>query len=137
MTLRPPGPGFSARGDPVMMGVAPGRHVQEQTMKGRRTWAVWGYPAAGFAAAGLAAAVPGSPLGPGGWPLRGPFGAFTWSAWFVSTALGVTLAFLAAGLALRRGRAARGALAGRVAPAGGACGGRAAPAHPAAARARP
>jgi hypothetical protein len=49
--------------------------------------------------------------------VRGPFGAFTWSAWFVSGGLGVTLLFLAVALGLRRRRAAGVVVLGRVVPA--------------------
>jgi hypothetical protein len=56
---------------------------------------VWRFPASGFAAAMLLAVVPGSPLAVSDWPLRGPFGAFTWIACFVSTGLCLTLVLLA------------------------------------------
>jgi hypothetical protein len=78
---------------------------------------VWRFPALGFTAAAAAAAVPGSPVGPEGWPVRGAFGVFTWAAWFASAGLAVTLLLLAAALAARRGRAARGVVLGRVLPA--------------------
>jgi hypothetical protein len=58
--------------------------------------------------------VPGSPVGPGRWPLRGPFGAFTWGAWVVCSGLAVALLVLGVSLAAR-GRGARAAAAaGRV-----------------------
>lgn len=78
---------------------------------------VWRFPATGFAATAAVVAAPGSPLGPAGWPVRGPFGAFTWGAWFVSAGLAATLFLLAAGTAARHGRAARGLVTGRALPA--------------------
>jgi hypothetical protein len=86
----------------------------------RRTGVVWRFPATGFAAATVLGVAPGSPLSAGDWPLRGPFGAFTWSACFVTTGLGLTLLLLAAALEL--GRRARPALARRAAAAAGAFG---------------
>lgn len=68
---------------------------------------VWRFPAAGFAAAMVAAVWPGSPWGPAGWPARGPFGAFTWTSWFVSAGLAATLGLLAVALAARGGRTGR------------------------------
>ena len=70
-----------------------------------RSQTVWVFPASGFAASAVLAAVPGLPFSPGVWPARGPFGAFTWASWFVSVGLALTLLLLAAALGLRRGRA--------------------------------
>jgi len=53
-------------------------------------WRIWASPAAGFAAALGLTCLPGLPFAAGRWPAAGPFGAFTWAAWFVSTALAVT-----------------------------------------------
>jgi len=87
------------------------------SLRVRRSSPVWRFPAAGFAAAAAAAVAPGSPVGPGSWPARGPFGALTWTAWVVSTGLAATLLLLAAALAVRRGRGARGVVLGRAVPA--------------------
>ena len=100
--------------------------------RGSRGRDLWGFPAAGLAAAGLIAATPGSPLGPERWPLKGPFGAFTWLACFLSIGLGVTLLLVAIGLGFRRGR---GAVLGRTVPAALAFGLLALAAYAAAARA--
>ena len=82
----------------------------------RRSSRVWWFPAAGFAAAALAA-TRGSPVSPGAWPARGPFGAFTWTAWFVSTGLAAALLLLSAAERLRRGDGARGVVTGQAVPA--------------------
>jgi hypothetical protein len=67
----------------------------------RRTWV---FLAAGFAAALALSFIPGLPLAPGRWPLEGAFGAFTWTAWFVSSSLAFTLVFLAISVRLREPR---------------------------------
>src|SRR4051812_42816280 len=66
---------------------------------GRRSWA---YAAAGLAVGLGLAGVPGVPS-PAGWPARGPFGAFTWGACFLSTALAVTLLLVGAAAWARGG----------------------------------
>lgn len=75
------------------------------------------FPAAALAVVGLAASAPGSPLGPAHWPAQGPFGVFTWSAWFASAVLATTLLLASAALAVRRGRRARAVVLGRILPA--------------------
>jgi hypothetical protein len=71
----------------------------------------WQFPAAGFALATLMAVAPGSPLAVEQWPVRGPFGAFTWLACASSTALGLTLLLLAPATRRHRGNAGRIAMA--------------------------
>lgn len=75
-------------------------------MKRRGDRGSWGFPAAALAVVGLAASATGSPVGPARWPARGPFGVFTWSAWFASAVLGVSLLLVATAISLRRGRSA-------------------------------
>ena len=70
--------------------------------RSRSSWQTWAYPAAGLTAALGLSCVPGLPFGVGRWPAGGVFGVFTWSAWFVSTTLAVTLGLLAGVLRLRR-----------------------------------
>ncbi len=71
---------------------------------GRKTRGeVWKIPAIAFAGVTASVIVPGSPWGPERWPTAGLFGAFTWTAWFVSTGLAITLLFLAARLTARPG----------------------------------
>jgi hypothetical protein len=82
---------------------------------GRRGW-VWIFPALGFAVVGLTALPPGSPVNPNGWGVRGPFGAFTWTAWFVSSGLGVTLLLLAVAARARCGADAGARVWARIAP---------------------
>lgn len=85
-------------------------------------WRAWAYPAVGFGAALALTSMPGLPFAAVHWPARGPFGAFTWAAWFVSTGLAVTLGLLgaelhgpsAAGRARVRVRRGGPARAGRV-----------------------
>ncbi len=77
---------------------------------------VWVVPVLAFAAVGLAAFPVGSPVSPASWGTRGPFGAFTWTAWFVSSGLAMTLLLLAFAAFARRGTKAGGASGARLAP---------------------
>ncbi len=82
------------------------------SLRGGGSGLAWKFLAAGFSATALAAAAPGSPVGPAEWPARGPFGAFTWVAWFVSAALAATLLLLTPALPARR----RSTVLGRAVP---------------------
>ncbi|MFO0952697.1 MAG: hypothetical protein U0835_16425 [Isosphaeraceae bacterium] len=75
-------------------------------------WRAWGYLSAGAAAVCGLTLVPGTPFTAGRWPLGGPFGLFTWTAWSVSTALAVAL-FLLAGSLAWRARAPHGSRSAR------------------------
>jgi hypothetical protein len=65
---------------------------------------VWPFPAAGLALAVVLAVVPAQPFWVGGWPMKGPFGAFTWGASLFSLGLAFTLLLLAIALWVRRSR---------------------------------
>ena len=73
-------------------------------------WRIWAYPAAGFAAALGLTCMPWLPFAAGRWPAAGPFGVFTWAAWFVSTALAVTLTLLGGAIRVRRSLRSRAGL---------------------------
>ncbi len=83
---------------------------------------VWRFPASGFAATAVLAVAPGSPMRPGDWPSQGPFGAYTWVAWYVSTSLALTLLLIAFAASLHRGRLLRGLGIGRTILASGTFG---------------
>ena len=83
---------------------------------------VWWFPASGFAATAVLAVAPGSPMRPGDWPSQGPFGAYTWVAWYVSTSLALTLLLIAFAASLHRGRLLRGLGIGRTILASGTFG---------------
>ena len=78
----------------------------------QRSSPVWWFPAAGYGVAAMAAL---RSLSPEAWPARGVFGAFTWTAWFMTSGVMLTLLLLsastAAGRVCVRGRALVAALA--------------------------
>jgi hypothetical protein len=79
--------------------------VRERGMSGRGRsstgWRSWVYAGAGFTATLGLACAPGLPFAVDRWPAGGAFGVFTWAAWFVSTALAVTLALVGTALRVR------------------------------------
>jgi hypothetical protein len=69
------------------------------------------FPTLGFMGAIVLTLIPHQPLSVADWPLKGPFGLFTWGAWFACTGLAFTLLLLAIASRLRpRPRAALGRL---------------------------